>query len=137
MNSAMQESNSPIRRISTWLKVALFAVVVEKIIQHVTVTLAFVFNWRDIAATVVVSPTLLIVGGAIVALLFVLALWGLLSGKPWTAALLTGLALFDLIGEFVAQGRLGIHITISFLMAIVLLVLSLVYRSDLKGQASQ
>jgi hypothetical protein len=42
--------------------------------------------------------------------------------------LLIGLALFDIIGEFVAQGVISIVITVSFLVATLLLILTLVYR---------
>jgi hypothetical protein len=60
-----------------WLTYVLVAVVVEKIIQHSVVTLAMFFNWGDIRSTVAVSPNVLIVLGAIVAVLFSLSLWGI------------------------------------------------------------
>lgn len=106
----------------------LILLIVEKIIQHIFVTLAFFFNWTNIASTVVVSPMILMILGAIVAVLFVLSLWGMIKKQFWAVNLVIALALFDIVGEFVAQGKIGISITWSFLVATFLLVLALVYR---------
>jgi hypothetical protein len=114
-----------------WVYYGLVLLTVEKIFQHIFVTLAFYYNWRDIASTVVVSPKLLMVSGAIVAALFVCSLWGLLKKQRWAISLLTALAVFDLAGEFIAQGRFAITMTISFLVAGVLLILCLVYRGGM------
>ncbi len=111
-----------------WLKYTLIILVVEKIIQHTLVTLAFFFNWMDIRSTVAISPDMLMVSGAVVAALFALSLWGLAAGKGWAPGLVSGLALFDIVGEFIAQGRLDIVINVSFIVAVALLALSLVYR---------
>jgi hypothetical protein len=92
------------------------------------VTLAFHFNWGAIAATVAVPPGLLMVLGAIVAVLFMISLWAMLKRKTWAVSLVMALAAFDLVGEFVAQARIDIVMTVSFLVAAVLLVLALGYR---------
>lgn len=113
---------------SNWVYPLLILLLVEKIIQHIFVTLAFYFNWSDIAATVAVSPTILMILGAIVAVLFALSLWGMIKKKTWTVNLVIALALFDIIGEFVAQGRIDISMTISFLVATLLLILAFTYR---------
>lgn len=110
------------------MKYVLMALVLEKIVQHVVVTLAFFFDWRDIGSTVVVRPSILMVLGAVVAVAFSLSLWGLGTGRKWALDLVIALALFDMVGEFVAQGRISIVITVSFLVATVLLVLTLFYR---------
>lgn len=89
---------------------------------------AFYFNWGDIAGSVIANPGLLMVLGAIVALAFCISLWGILTAKEWAVNLVIGLAVFDIIGEFVAQGTLAIEITISFIVAVVLLVVALQYR---------
>ena len=68
------------------------------------------------------------VAGGVVALLFALALWGLVKERGWATNLVIGLALFDIIGEFVAQGTLGIMITVSFIVATVLLVLGVLHK---------
>ena len=117
---------------SNWIYYGLVLLTIEKIVQHIVVTLAFYFNWKDIASTVVLSPTLLMVSGALVAFLFVAGLWGLLKKKVWSVDLLIALAVFDLVGEFAAQGRIAITITVSFLSATLLLILSLVYRREIR-----
>lgn len=57
-----------------WLYYLIIALVIEKTVQHVFVTLAFIFNWGDIDSTVAVSPAVLMIAGAIVAFLFLLTL---------------------------------------------------------------
>jgi hypothetical protein len=114
---------------SNWIYYALIVLIVEKIIQHIFVTLAFYFNWAEIASTVVVSPTALMILGALVAVLFALGLWGMINKRDWAINLVIFLALFDIIGEFVAQGRIGIMINVSFIVAMLLLTLALMYRS--------
>ncbi len=116
----------------TGFTMGLVLLTIEKIVQHIFVTLAFYYNWGDIASTVVVSPTFLMISGAIVAALFVYSLRGLLKKQGWAIKLLTALAIFDLLGEFVAQGRLAITITVSFLVAALLFILCLVYRMEMR-----
>ncbi|MCA9872322.1 MAG: hypothetical protein KC441_01670 [Anaerolineales bacterium] len=111
-----------------WVRYVLIVLVAEKIVQHIFVTLAFFLDWQGIGATVAVNPQVLLVLGAIAAILFALSLWGLLSQQKWAVNLIIGLALFDIIGEFVAQGTMGIVINVSFLVATVLLILALFYR---------
>jgi hypothetical protein len=120
---------------SNWVYYILILLTVEKLVQHVVVTLAFLFDWKDISSTVVVPPVVLIILGGAVAILFAVSLWGLLTKRVWTITLLIGLAIFDLVGEFVAQGRFAIVMTVSFLVAALLLALSLIYlRQNQKGQ---
>jgi hypothetical protein len=111
-----------------WLRYLLMALALEKIVQHSFVTAAFHFNWGDIRNTVTVNPDLLMVLGAGVGVLFILSLWAMFTLKHWATGLLIGLALFDMIGEFVAQGTLFITCTVSFLVATMILVLTLYYR---------
>ena len=59
---------------TSWYHYAILVLAFEKIIQHIVVTLAFYFNWSDIASTVVVSPTALMILGALIATLFLLSL---------------------------------------------------------------
>jgi hypothetical protein len=115
-----------------WIYYGLILLTIEKIVQHIVVTLAFYFNWKDIASTVVVSPTLLMMLGAMIAVLFIISLWGLIKKQGWTVNLLIALALFDIVGEFVAQGRIAITMTVSFLAATLLLVLCLAYRREVR-----
>lgn len=113
---------------SGWIRYLLIALTVEKIIQHVFVTLALYFNWGNIDATVAVNPDVLMILGGAVAALFILSLWGLITRKKWAINLIILLALFDIIGEFIAQGRIGIEMNVSFLVATALLILALIYR---------
>ena len=118
---------------SKWVYIGLVLLTIEKIVQHIFVTLAFYYNWGDIVSSVVVSPRTLMFAGAIIAALFIISLWGLLKKRAWTVNLLIALAAFDLLGEFVAQGRLAISVPVSFLMAAILLTLSLIYRRQMRG----
>ncbi len=113
---------------TTWVKYILIALVFEKIIQHIVVTIAFYFNWAQIGSTVAVDPSILMILGAVVAVLFILTLWGMITQQKWAINLVIALALFDIIGEFVAQGTIIITITVSFLVATILLILTLLYR---------
>jgi hypothetical protein len=117
------------RNVKTaWVRYLLIALILEKIVQHIVVTLAFYFNWADITSTVVVNPSLLMILGAVVAVLFILSLWGMITRQTWAINLVIALALFDIVGEFVAQGTIIIAITVSFVVATILLVLALLYR---------
>jgi hypothetical protein len=60
--------------------------------------------------------------------LFSLSLWGIVTHRRWALNLVIVLAIFDIIGEFVAQGTLSIVVTVSFLVAILLLMLALLHR---------
>jgi hypothetical protein len=108
--------------------VVILLLVAEKIIQHIVVTAAFASNWQGIRQTVAVSPDVLLVLGGIVALLFAVALWGLIRRQPWALSLVIGLALFDMLGEFAAQGTLAIQLNVSFTVASLLLILGLACR---------
>lgn len=111
-----------------WIRYLLIALAFEKFIQHVFVTLAFYFNWGNIDATVAVNPDVLMILGAAVAALFILSLWGLIARKKWAINLIIALALFDVFGEFIAQGKIGIEMNVSFLVATALLILAMIYR---------
>ena len=120
---------------SKWLYYGLILLSIEKLIQHTFVTFALYYNWGGISSTVAVSPMLLAITGAVVAVLFGVGLWGLTRKKNWSVDLLVGLAVFDIVGEFIAQGRLAIAIPVSFLMAALLLILSILYRRQIHTRA--
>ncbi len=65
-----------------------------------------------------------------------ISLWGMFTNKWWAINLLIGLALFDIIGEFIAQGRIDIAIPVSFIVAVAILTLALVFRRQNKGPKS-
>lgn len=124
MKIASHASNEYQAASLPWLKIALIALVIEKVVQHFIVTLAFYFDWGEIGSTVVVSPRILMILGTIVALLLAASLWGLVRSRAWATKLVMGLALFDIAGEFIAQGKFAIVITVSFVVAMILLGLS-------------
>ena len=99
----------------------LLILIVEKVIQHITVTVAFLYNSGNIQSMVAHDYRIFMVSGAIVAVLFMIALYGVIKKRKWSITLTAVLALFDIIGEFVAQGTLFIVITVSVLVAVVLL----------------
>ncbi len=119
-----------------WLRLIITVLVAEKIVQHVAVTAALAFDWYGIRSTVAVPPDALLLLGAIVAVLFAVALWGLVKQRRWAAGLVIGLALFDVLGEFVAQGTVGIQLNVSFLVASTLLILCLAYRRSAAAAVS-
>ena len=119
-----------------WIWYVLVILNIEKIIQHIFVTYAF---WQDIGgirSQVAVPPDVLMIAGAGIAVLFMISLWGMSTNKWWAINLLIGLALFDIIGEFIAQGRIDIAIPISFIVAVAILILALVFRRQNKGPKS-
>jgi hypothetical protein len=115
------------------IRIALIILVGEKIIQHALVTMGFYFNWMDIRSTVAVPADILMILGAAVTVLFILCFWAITTQKRWGNDLVIGLALFDIVGEFIAQGRLDITINVSILVAFSLLGLALFYRKQESG----
>jgi hypothetical protein len=112
------------------IRIVIIILVGEKIIQHTLVTIAFYFNWMDIRSTVAVPADILMILGAVVTVLYTLCFWAIMTQKRWSNVLLIGLALFDIVGEFIAQGRLDITINVSILVAFSLLILALFYRKQ-------
>jgi hypothetical protein len=112
------------------IRIVLIILVGEKIIQHALVTMAFYFNWMDIRSTVAIPPDILMILGAVVTVLFILCLWAISTRKRWGNDLLIGLALFDIVGEFIAQGGLDITINVSILVAFSLLILAFFYSKQ-------
>lgn len=112
---------------------ALVFLGIEKTIQHLFVTYAFWKDIGDIRSQVAVSPNILMISGFVVALLFLISIWGLLTFRKWAIDLLIGLALFDIIGEFIAQGRLDIKIPLSFVVAILILLFAIIYRRQVSA----
>jgi hypothetical protein len=120
---------------NNWIRYLLIALTTEKIIQHILVTLAFYFDWAEIGSTVAIQPTVLMALGTIVAILFMIGLWGMITYKKWAPNLIIALAIFDIVGEFIAQGRIGIEVNVSILVATLLLFLALIYRKRTPGLA--
>ncbi|MCK4727193.1 MAG: hypothetical protein KAT29_15375, partial [Anaerolineales bacterium] len=71
----------------------------------------------------------LLVSGFIVGWLFLINisfLWRQVRGAFY---LLFGLAMFDIVGEFVAQGTLFIDMMLSFMVALAIVLILLAYRT--------
>ena len=100
----------------------------EKFIQHVVVTYAFYVDMGEIRSTVMVDHRFLMISGFIVGILFLVNIPFLLQRKRNSFTVLFFLALFDFIGEFIAQGMLVINITLSFLVASIILLILIVDR---------
>ncbi len=107
-----------------WLRVVTLLLAGEKVVQHVAVTVAFLFDIGGIRARVALDYRLFMVVGAVSAVLFALGGWALARRKPWAVRLIVALALVDIVGEFAAQGALMIVINVSILVALALLVLA-------------
>jgi hypothetical protein len=106
----------------------LIVLSVEKFIQHMFVSYAFAVDLSGIRATVAVDYRVLLVSGFIVGWLFLINIPYLWRRRRWSFYLLLALALFDIIGEFIAQGTLFIDINVSFLVALAIVLIVIIYR---------
>ena len=107
-----------------WVMWLLAVMSIEKVIQHVIVTGALLADWGGLRQAVAVDWRWLAIVGGMVGIVFAVALIALLRSRPWSLTLLSGLALVDVIGEFVAQGTAAITITVSFVVALAVLGVS-------------
>ena len=116
----------------------LIVLSVEKFIQHMFVSYAFAVDLAGIRATVAVDYRLLLVSGFIVGWLFLINipfLWWQVRGAFY---LLFGLAMFDIVGEFIAQGTLFIDMMLSFMVALAIVLILIFYRKRFfVGQESE
>lgn len=115
----------------SFLLYLLIILSIEKFIQHSFVTYAFFVDLGGIRNSVAVDYRFLLVSGFIVGLLFLINIPFLYQRSRFSFILLYALALFDFIGEFVAQGTLFIDITVSFVVATVILIILLLYGKRL------
>jgi len=94
----------------------------EKSIQHMFVTYAFIVNLGEIRESVTLNYQFFMVSGFFVGILFLASLFLLIRRDPRGLKLLLYLALFDFFGEFIAQGRLFITVTVSFMVASLIIL---------------
>lgn len=128
------------RKRPFWLYVLIF-LSLEKFVQHMFVTYAFAVDLRGIRGQVVLDYRVLMVLGFLVGVLFLVNTFFLWPAKPFSLVVLFCLALFDFLGEFIAQGTLAIDITVSFLVATTILLILLfnwralrhISRSEIPG----
>ena len=107
----------------TLIRYLLIVLSAEKIVQHTFVTLAFLYDVGGVRSTVAVDYRALMISGAVIAILFAVALPALIQKKHWSLYLVTLLAVSDIIGEFIAQGTIFVAINVSIIVAIILLFL--------------
>ena len=98
------------------------------------VTYAFYVDMGEIRSTVMVDHRLLMISGFIVGILFLVNIPFLLQRKRSSFTVLFFLAIFDFIGEFIAQGTLAIDITVSFLVASLILLILIIGRKQFVDQ---
>jgi hypothetical protein len=101
----------------------LIVFVMEKIVQHTFVSLAFLYGIGGVRSTVAVDYRALMISGAVLAILFAIAFPALIQKKRWSLYLVALLAASDIIGEFIAQGTVFVTINISLIVATILLFL--------------
>jgi hypothetical protein len=104
----------------------ILALTFEKILQHLLTALFFAVDIPsigrpDIGSTFQLSAAMMVFLNAIVFILFGLCFWGRVQGELWHQPLLVGLALFDILAEFVFHGFF--YITISVIVSVALLAL--------------
>lgn len=97
----------------------------EKVVQHAVVTWAFATDQAEFREEAALDWRWFVVSGGVVGILFAFALIGHIRAAAWSVWLFLGLATFDVLGEFTYQGGPRIVITISFLVALVLLFLGI------------
>jgi len=107
----------------TLISYLLIVLSVEKIVQHTFVSLAFLYDIGGVRSTVAVDYRALMISGAVIAILFAVALPVLVQRKRWSLYLVMLLAASDIIGEFIAQGTVFVAINVSIIVAVTLLFL--------------
>jgi hypothetical protein len=107
------------------------ALSLEKFVQHMVVTYAFVMDLSDIRRFVVFDYRIFLVAGFFVGVLFLLSFLLLARRSRAGLHLLFALALFDFVTEFIAQGTLTIEITVSILVATLIIIVYLLARKGL------
>ena len=111
--------------------IVLLVLSLEKFIQHMVVSYALYVDLLGIRETIAVDYQALLVSGFLVGILFLANVPLLLQRKRSGFGLLLFLALHDLVRVFIAQGTLLIQITVSFLVALVIVLILVLNRRRL------
>jgi hypothetical protein len=109
----------------------LLVLSIEKVLQHLFVTYALAVDMGGIRDSVVIHHAPLMIVGIAVGLLFAVSVRLQYRSDRRGYRLLLYLALFDFVGEFVAQGTLAIEIVVSIVVAAIILVTLLLTRKTL------
>ena len=108
------------------IHIGILLLTFEKMLQHLLTAVFFAVDIPgigrpDIGSTFQLSDATMAVLNVIVFVLFGLGFWGRLQNQKWHRPLLVGLAVFDILAEFVFHGFF--FITVSVIVAVILLVL--------------
>lgn len=112
---------------------ALLLLALEKFVQHMVVTYGLVTDVSGVRSRVAADPRWLAGAGFVVGVLFLACAVGMLRARRWSAYGLLALALFDVAGEYVAQGTLAVQITLSFVVAWLIVLVVVAGRRALFG----
>jgi hypothetical protein len=112
------------------IQIILILLLAEKIIQHAFTAMAFLgaipgVGTPDIGTRLEISNPMMGVANAVLAALFVCAIWGFSTGKQWGKMLILSLGVFDIAAEFILHGFF--FITFSVIGAAILIILVLIY----------
>ncbi len=108
------------RSFASYLLIILSA---EKLVQHTVVSLSLFYDLGGVRSTLAIDYRVLLVSGIVVAVLFAVASFLLAWRNRWGPRLTAVLAVFDIVGEFVAQGTVLVLVNVSMVVAVALLVL--------------
>jgi hypothetical protein len=122
------------------IQIGILLLIFEKMAQHLLTAVFFVVDLPgigrpDIGPTFQLNDVTMAVLNLIVFTLFGISLWGRLRGSQWHKPLLVGLALFDILAEFIFHGFF--FITVSVIVAVALLVLLQLDPSSLPNNHHQ
>jgi hypothetical protein len=122
------------------IRIGILLLIFEKLAQHLLTAVFFVVDLPgigrpDIGPTFQLNDVSMAVLNLILLILFGISLWGRLRGSQWHKPLLVGLALFDILAEFIFHGFF--FITVSVIVAVALLVLLQLDPSSLPNNHDQ
>jgi hypothetical protein len=116
----------------------IVVLICEKVLQHLITAAVLAVDAPSVGspdlgrAEALGEPTMAVLNTAL-AILFAFALYGRLRNLAWYGPLLVGLAAFDIVAELVLHD--GVFITVSLVVAVVLLVLLRLETRGSRGHA--
>jgi hypothetical protein len=111
--------------------ILLMFLALEKFVQHMVVTFAFMKDLRGIRQFVIFDYWIFMFTGFFIGILFLLSFILMMRRARFGLNLLLFLALFDFVTEFIAQGTLIIEVTVSILAASLIIIVYLLRRKTL------
>jgi len=115
----------------------LLILCIEKVVQHIYVTYAFATDIDTIRTDVVFDYRIFMYSGMIIALGFFFSAYGILKEQKWSLNLLWILGWTDFVGEFIAQGGRLQFVPLSYLLAIVIIIIVPIYKHRINRFRSQ